>query len=91
VYVVDEGGPAKQFGFAYGTLPGHEEIGEERFLVRLDAADQSVWYDIFAFSRPGKWARFAQPLARILQRRFVRESKIAMARAVEQFSSSKSR
>jgi len=91
VYVVDEDGPAKQFGFAYGTLPGHEELGEERFLVRFDPADQSVWYDIFAFSRPGKWARFAKPLARVLQRRFVRESKVAMVRAVEEFSSPKAK
>src|SRR5579885_3302731 len=32
VYVVDESGPISKFGFAYGTLPGHIECGEERFL-----------------------------------------------------------
>jgi uncharacterized protein (UPF0548 family) len=33
VYTVDE--PCR-FGFAYGTLPGHAERGEERFLVEWD-------------------------------------------------------
>jgi uncharacterized protein (UPF0548 family) len=33
VYVVDETGPRCRFGFAYGTLPGHAESGEERFVV----------------------------------------------------------
>ena len=28
VYVVDESGPINKFGFAYGTLPGHVESGE---------------------------------------------------------------
>ena len=56
VYVVDTGELAKssgvrQFGFAYGTLPGHMESGEERFLIE-QLADGSVWYDIVAFSRP---------------------------------------
>ncbi len=79
LYVVDE--PAR-FGFAYGTLPGHAECGEERFLVeRRD--DGSVWYDLRAFSRPRYWAaRLGQPVTRALQRRFARESKAAMAAAV---------
>jgi uncharacterized protein (UPF0548 family) len=33
VAVVDE--PGRRFGFAYGTLPGHVEKGEEGFLVEL--------------------------------------------------------
>ena len=45
VYVVDE---PRRFGFAYGTLPGHVESGEERFLLEW-ADDDSVWYDIIAF------------------------------------------
>ncbi|MFO0845830.1 MAG: DUF1990 domain-containing protein [Gemmataceae bacterium] len=40
-----------RFGLAYGTLPGHVEQGEERFLVEW-LADGSVWYDLRAFSRP---------------------------------------
>ncbi|MFN8052830.1 MAG: DUF1990 domain-containing protein [Acidimicrobiales bacterium] len=35
VAVVDEPG---RFGFAYGTLPGHQERGEEAFVVDVDAA-----------------------------------------------------
>jgi len=79
VYVLDE---PRRFGFAYGTLPGHAERGEERFLVEW-LADDTVWYDVAAFSRPRYWAaRLAYPLARRLQRRFAHLSKAAMARAV---------
>ena len=68
VHVVDESGPITQFGFAYGTLPGHVESGEERFLLEWDRADNSVWYDIFAFSRPNHspipaWLPVCTPLA----------------------------
>jgi uncharacterized protein (UPF0548 family) len=52
VQVIDEQGPMRRFGFAYATLPGHVERGEERFLVELDSRDASVWYDILAISRP---------------------------------------
>jgi uncharacterized protein (UPF0548 family) len=48
VYTVDE--PNRR-GFAYGTLPGHPECGEEAFIVEL-TADDAVWFDIRAFSRP---------------------------------------
>src|SRR5262249_22125537 len=33
VYVIDEVEPLHRFGFAYGTLPGHVESGEERFTI----------------------------------------------------------
>ncbi|TPW70220.1 DUF1990 family protein [Schumannella sp. 10F1B-5-1] len=49
VYVVDE--PNRR-GFAYGTLPGHAERGEEAFVVER-SDDGSVWLTIRAFSRPG--------------------------------------
>ena len=79
VYVIDE---PRRFGFAYGTLPGHAERGEERFLVEW-LSDDSVWYDLDALSRPRYWAaRLAYPLTRHLQHRFVRLSKAAVARAV---------
>jgi uncharacterized protein (UPF0548 family) len=75
VYVIDE---PRRTGFAYGTLPGHAERGEERFLVE-HLADDSVWFDLLAFSRPRYWlARLAQPLARRLQRRFARLAKQRM-------------
>ena len=83
VYVIDHPGDAKvRFGFAYGTLPGHVEQGEERFLVDWKA-DDSVWYDIYAFSRPRHvMARLGLPFCRMLQKRFARESMAAMETAV---------
>ncbi len=80
-YVVDDHGSAEKYGFAYGTLPGHAEIGEERFTVEFNSADQSVWYDLYAFSRPGTLARLAYPFSRALQKRFAVASKTAMLRA----------
>jgi uncharacterized protein (UPF0548 family) len=82
VYVVAEEGPPTRFGFAYGTLPGHAETGEERFLVEWDRTDDAVWYDILAFSRPKHvLARLGTPFVRRLQKRFGRESAAAMLRA----------
>ncbi len=81
VYVIDE---PRRFGFAYGTLPGHFEAGEERFVVE-HLEDDSVWYDLRAISRPRFWAaRLGKPAVRMLQRRFGRLSKAAMVAAVEQ-------
>lgn len=56
VYTIDE--PVR-FGFAYGTLREHAESGEERFLVEWNRNDDSVYYDLLAFSRP------SHPLARL--------------------------
>ena len=81
VYVIDEREDTQRFGFAYGTLRDHAEIGEERFSVEFDPSDGGVYYDIYAFSRPGLLARLGYPLARALQKRFVRDSKAAMVRA----------
>lgn len=78
VYLVDETLPTRRFGFAYGTLPGHIERGEERFMVEL-LSDETVWFDTRAFSRPGHWLiRLGYPIARRFQRRFVRDSQAAM-------------
>ena len=83
VYLVEETGNVERFGFGYGTLPGHAERGEERFSVEWNREDGSVSYDVFAFSRPKHpLARLGFPFARVLQRRFARDSKIAMVEAV---------
>ena len=84
VYLLDEEEEGvRRTGFAYGTLPAHAEIGEERFAVEWRLADDSVWYDLYAFSRPGHLlARLGYPLARRLQRRFASASKQAMLDAV---------
>lgn len=83
VYTVDESSePLKKYGFAYGTLLDHGESGEERFCVEWHQADDAVWYDLFAFSRPrATAARLGYPLTRWFQHRFQRDSKTAMARA----------
>jgi uncharacterized protein (UPF0548 family) len=83
VYVIDEASPVQRFGFAYGTLPEHAEIGEERFLIEWEPADNSVWYDILAFSRPrSPLARLGYPITRLIQKRFARDSAAAMLLAV---------
>lgn len=75
VYMIEDEGPNKKFGFAYGTLPDHVECGEERFTIEWHDADNSVWYDILAFSRPRHpLVRMSFPLARLLQRRFAKDS-----------------
>ena len=87
VYVIDDSGPMDVFGFAYGTLPGHVERGEERFTVQWNHADDSVWYDIIAFSRPNHWlTRLGYPYVRRLQKRFARASQQAMLSAVSRAS-----
>ncbi|MFI6284115.1 DUF1990 family protein [Streptomyces sp. NPDC051018] len=59
-------------GFAYGTLTGHPECGEESFVVDI-RDDGSVWFTVMAFSRPASWyARLGGPLTRVLQRTYAR-------------------
>jgi uncharacterized protein (UPF0548 family) len=66
VYVVDE---PRRRGFAYGTLAGHPESGEEAFMIEY-RDDDTVTFTITAFSRPAApLARLAGPLGRIAQRR----------------------
>ncbi|MEU9102122.1 DUF1990 domain-containing protein [Streptomyces sp. NPDC048361] len=75
---------AERIGFAYGTLPGHPECGEESFVVGREA-DGLVWFEVAAFSRPARWyARLGGPFTRLLQdlaiRRYLRA--VAAAAAV---------
>ena len=85
VYVIQQQAPWPSFGYAYGTLPDHAEAGEERFLVEWTPSDDAVYYDILAFSRPQHLlAQLGYPIARRFQRRFARESMVAMRHAVEQ-------
>lgn len=69
IYVIDE---PKRKGFAYGTLPGHPESGEEAFIVE-QTGDGSVWLTIRAFSRPSGWQWWAvYPVLRLAQSIFTR-------------------
>lgn len=64
VYVIDE---ADRCGFAYGTLPGHPESGEEAFLLDR-GTDTATTFTITGFSRPATTAaKLAGPLARRVQ------------------------
>jgi uncharacterized protein (UPF0548 family) len=93
VYVVDEvmptdggDGVVERFGFAYGTLHEHLECGEERFVVER-MGDDSVWYELAAFSRPHHpLAWLGYPIVRWNQKRFARLSQAAMVRAVRERS-----
>lgn len=66
VYVVNE---VNRVGFAYGTVDGHPEVGEEFFAVEFDERDDAVHAVVKAFSRPGRWySRIAGPAGRWVQR-----------------------
>src|SRR5690242_7874885 len=66
VYVVNE---ENRRGFAYGTLAGHPERGEELFAVRYDPADDAVYAEVTAFSRHATWwSKAAGPVTALLQR-----------------------
>jgi uncharacterized protein (UPF0548 family) len=63
-YLVEE--PTRK-GFAYGTLPGHPESGEEAFVVELHEGG-AVTITITAFSRPSTLlARVGGPISRAIQ------------------------
>jgi uncharacterized protein (UPF0548 family) len=71
----------RSFRFAYGTLQDHAEQGEERFSIEW-SQDDSIWFDIYAFSRPKQWqAKIARPVCRRLQKKFAHDSKMAMMKA----------
>lgn len=55
-------------GFAYGTLPGHPEVGEESFVVRR-VGDRTV-FELRALSRPAFPYSLVAPVGRLLQARF---------------------
>jgi uncharacterized protein (UPF0548 family) len=79
----DDSGHVRRRGFSYGTLEHHVERGEERFSIEHDLEDDSVSYDILAFSIPQHpLARLGYPMSRAAQRRFASDSKAAMLRAV---------
>jgi uncharacterized protein (UPF0548 family) len=65
IEVVDE---PRRWGFAYGTLPGHPEQGEEAFVLAW-ADDDMVHFEVHAFSRPADHlVRLAGPIGRQVQR-----------------------
>lgn len=83
VFVVDDAASISRYGFVYGTLPGHVESGEERFQVEWNRSDDTVWYNILAFSRPNHFlTRLGYPMVRRIQKKFARDSAAAMLLAI---------
>jgi uncharacterized protein (UPF0548 family) len=78
VYVVEEPG---RLGFAYGTLPGHPEAGEELFLLEQDG-EHRVRFTVSAFSRPvTRLARAGGPFSHWLQAKMTDRYLTALERA----------
>jgi uncharacterized protein (UPF0548 family) len=81
VYTIDDTGESEQYGFAYGTVGKHLASGEERFLVEYNPIDESVWYEVYCFSKVNQWlATAAYPYLRIQQHRF----RVLSTRAMKQ-------
>ena len=78
IEVVDVVDDPERRGFAYGTLRGHPESGEEAFLIERQD-DGSVWLRIRAFSRPAHpllWVGY--PLLRVFQEVYTRRYERAL-------------
>ena len=76
IYTITE---PELMGFAYGTLPGHPESGEEAFTISHQD-DGLVIFAISAFSRPAtNVARAAGPLGLMIQRHLTQRYLRALA------------
>ena len=83
VYTLGDRRTSLRFGFAYGTLSNHAELGEEIFEVSLVPDSEEVIYSIRAVSKPrAMMAKLGYPFTRSLQARFRRDSIAAMIKAV---------
>ena len=84
VYTLGDRQTGSTFGFAYGTLTNHAELGEEVFEVSLAPESETVVYRIRAVSKPGAMlARIGYPITRMLQARFRRDSIVALSGAIK--------
>jgi uncharacterized protein (UPF0548 family) len=81
--VYSVGDAQSSFGFAYGTLTNHVEMGEEIFEVSITESDDVI-YKIRAASQPrALLARIGYPYTRFSQSRFRRDSLAAMKHAID--------
>ncbi|MDN3024965.1 DUF1990 domain-containing protein [Streptomyces sp. S.PB5] len=77
VWTVEE---PRRAGWAYGTLSGHPECGEEAFVVDR-TGDGTVWLTVSAFSRAAKWYAKAGGVAtRGLQHAYARRCGVVLRR-----------
>ena len=71
----------RRFGFAYGSLPGHPERGEELFLIEWHA-DNSVTFTLKAQSEPANLLyRLGRPFGKLMRSLGSRQYLQAMQRA----------
>lgn len=85
VYRIGDAKTGANFGFAYGTLTNHAEMGEEIFEVLLDPESENVVYRIRAVSKPrAALARIGYPITRVFQERFRQCSIKALQRAISE-------
>src|SRR6266853_832028 len=83
VYTLGDRQTGPRFGFAYGTLINHAELGEEIFELSLVPETEKVIYRIRAVSKArATFARTGYPFTRMLQERFRRDSITALRRAI---------
>jgi uncharacterized protein (UPF0548 family) len=83
VYTLGDRQTSLSFGFAYGTLTNHAELGEEIFELSLESETEEVVYRIRAVSKArATMAKLGYPFTRSLQARFRRDSIAAMTKAV---------
>ncbi len=82
IFVIDETiGSKRQFGFTYGTLPGHVEQGEELFLIEWDTVTDQVTYEILAYSKSNHpLVSLMWPVAAMIQDQFRKDSIVALKR-----------
>ena len=84
VYTLGDRQTGPRFGFAYGTLTNHAELGEEIFELSLRPETNEVVYRIRAVSKArATLARIGYPFTRMLQARFRRDSIAALRRALK--------
>lgn len=84
VYRVGSSDDESRFGFGCGTLTNHLVAGEELFEVFIDDRTDEVMYRIRAAVWP--WAKLtgvSQPIIKMFQRRFRRQSAAALTRAIQ--------
>jgi uncharacterized protein (UPF0548 family) len=82
VWTLDE---RRRVGWAYGTLEGHPESGEEAFLLDR-TGDGTVWLTVAAFSRPAKWyTKAVGPATRGLQHAYARRCGAALRRLCAEY------
>ena len=75
VEVFDE---PRRKGFAYGTLPGHPESGEERFVLEHDD-DGGIRFTVAGKSRPASLlAKLGGPVGRAVQDRMTQRYLVAL-------------